>query len=73
MFTGGFELAHSEIQLTDLKKHKRAVRYANSNDGIAVHANSTHHDIAWDRAEVLDREDNWHKKKACSLEKRKTP
>ena len=33
-------------------KHKRAMRYA---DSIAVPANSTHHDIAWDRAEVR----NW--------------
>ena len=37
-----------------LKEHKRAVKYVGSNNGTAFHANNTHHDIAWDRADILD-------------------
>jgi hypothetical protein len=35
-----------------LKEHKRAC--SRSNNGIAVHANKTLHDIRWDSAEVLE-------------------
>jgi hypothetical protein len=33
-----------------------------SNNGIAVHANETLHDIRWDSAEVLEQETNWTKR-----------
>ena len=36
-----------------LKEHKRAVTMDQPNNGIAVHANKTRHDILWDSAEVL--------------------
>ena len=46
-----------------LKKHKRAVKMDNQNNGIAVHANKTLHDIQWDSAEVLERKSNLYKRK----------
>ena len=39
-----------------LKEHERAFTINNQNNGIAVHANKTLHDIQWDSAEVLKRE-----------------
>ena len=48
---------------TRLKEHKRAVRYDDQNNGIAVHANNTCHTIQWGDAEVLDKEQNWSKRK----------
>ena len=46
-----------------MKEHKRAVRMDHANNGIAVHANSTLHDIRWDSAEVLEQESNWWKRR----------
>ena len=46
-----------------LKEHKRAVRMDQPNNGIAVHANKTRHDILWDSAEVLEQETNWTKRR----------
>lgn len=34
-----------------------------ANNGIAVHANKTLHDIIWDSAEVLEQENNWMKRR----------
>ena len=44
-----------------LKEHQRAVKVNNKSNGIAVHVNSTAHDIDWDNAEVIDHEQNWRK------------
>ena len=44
-----------------------AVKTEQSNNGIAVHAKNTHHDIQWDRAEVIGREPHWHKRKLEAL------
>ena len=46
-----------------LKEHQRAVKNRQTTNGIAVHANSTHHSILWDSAEVVCRESHWHKRK----------
>ena len=46
-----------------VKEHKRAVRMDHANNGIAVHTNSTLHDIRWDSAEVLEQESNWWKRR----------
>lgn len=48
---------------TRVKEHKRAVRMDHTNNGIAVHANSTLHDIRWDSAEVIEQENNWLKRR----------
>ena len=34
-----------------------------TNNGIAVHANRTMHDIRWDSAEILGQKSNWLKRK----------
>lgn len=46
-----------------LKEHKRAVKTDNRNNGIAVHANDTWHSIEWNKAEVIDSEQNWLKRR----------
>ena len=46
-----------------LKEHRRAVKMNNKSNGIAVHTNSTSHDIDWDSVEVIDQEQNWIKRK----------
>ena len=46
-----------------LKEHRRAVRMDHDNNGIAVHANNTFHDIKWGSAQVIERETNWYKRK----------
>ncbi len=48
---------------TRLKEHKRAIRYDDQNNGIAVHANTTCHTIQWEEAEILAIEQDWHKRK----------
>ena len=46
-----------------MKEHRRAVLQDNKNNGIAVHANNTMHDIQWSSAEVLHSESHWYKRK----------
>ena len=36
-----------------LEEHQRAVKSRQTTNGIAVHANNTHHNILWDSAEVI--------------------
>ncbi len=48
---------------TRLKEHKRAIRYDDQNNGIAVHANTTCHTIQWEEAEILAKEQDRHKRK----------
>ena len=40
-------------------EHKRAVKNADSNNGLAVHITKTKHQIEWDKAEVICREEQW--------------
>ena len=44
-----------------ITEHKRAVKNVNSNIGIAVHVAKTKHQIRWDEAEVICREEQWTK------------
>ena len=46
-----------------MKEHQRAVRQDNTNNGIAVHANNTMHNILWESAQILHRETHWHRRK----------
>ena len=46
-----------------MKEHKRAVRTHQSTNGIAVHVDTTGHDIQWDSAQVLEREPMWWKRR----------
>ena len=46
-----------------LKEHKRAVKTHQENNGIAVHANKTLHEIQWDSAQALERESIWWKRR----------
>ena len=46
-----------------ITEHKRAVKNADSNNGLAVHVTRTKHQIEWDEAEVICREEHWMKRK----------
>ena len=46
-----------------ITEHKRAVKNADSNNGLAVHVAGTGHTIHWDEAEVVCREEQWTKRK----------
>ena len=46
-----------------MKEHKRAVKNNNRNNGIAVYANDTEHSSDWEKAEVIDKEQNWRKRR----------
>ena len=46
-----------------ITEHKRAVKNADSNNGLAVHVASTEHKIRWEEAEVVHREEQWTKRK----------
>ena len=46
-----------------ITEHKRAVKNADSNSGLAVHVAGTGHTIHWDEAEVVCREEQWTKRK----------
>ena len=46
-----------------ITEHKRAVKNADSNNGLAVHVAGTGHTIHWDEAEVVWREEQWTKRK----------
>ena len=39
------------------------VRNADSNNGLAVHVAETEHEISWNEAEVVCREEQWTKRK----------
>ena len=44
-------------------EHKRAVKNADSSNGLAVHVTKTQHRIEWNEAEVICREEQWMKRK----------
>ena len=46
-----------------LAEHKRAVRRMDSNNSLAVHVQGTTPSIAWDKAEVIEQENNKIKRK----------
>ena len=46
-----------------ITEHKRAVKNADRNNGLAVHVASTKHKIRWGEAEVVLREEQWTKRK----------
>ena len=46
-----------------ITEHKRAVKNVDSNNGMAVHVAKTKHQIRWDEAEVICREEQWTKRK----------
>ena len=47
-----------------LKEHERAVETDNrKKNGIAVYANNTWHSIDWAKAEIIDKEQNWCKRR----------
>ena len=46
-----------------ITEHKRAVRNADSNNGLAVHVAESEHEIRWNEAEVVCREEQWIKRK----------
>ena len=45
-----------------ITEHKRAVKNADSNNGLAVHVARTEHEIRWDEAEIVYREEHWMKR-----------
>ena len=45
------------------RSYQRAVQRRQTNNGIAVHANSTQYNIQWDSAEVVCQEIHWYKMK----------
>ena len=55
-------LARKNVK-TKNTEHKRAVRNVDRNNGLAVHAAETEHEIRWDEAEVICREEQWTKRK----------
>ena len=44
-----------------MTEHKRAIRNVDNNNGLAVHVAGTEHEIRWDEAEVVCREEQWTK------------
>ena len=46
-----------------MTEHKQTIRNADNNDGLAVHVAKTEHQIRWDEAEVVCREEQWTKHK----------
>ena len=48
-----------------ITEHKRTVRNADSNNGLAVHVAETEHEIRWNinEAEIVCREEQWTKHK----------
>ena len=41
-----------------LAEHRRAVRRMDNNNSLAVHVQRTTHSITWDKAEVIEKENN---------------
>ena len=46
-----------------MTEHKRAVRNSDPNNALAVHVSKMHHDIKWEEAKLLTREEHWTKRK----------
>ena len=46
-----------------LAEHRRAVRRMDNNNSLAVHVQRTTHSITWDKAEVIEQENNKIRKK----------
>ena len=46
-----------------MTEHKRAVKNNDPNNALAVHVTKTHHNIKWEDAKVLTREEQWTKRK----------
>ena len=46
-----------------ITEQKQAVKNADSNNRLAVHVTRTKHQIKWDEAEVICREEHWMKQK----------
>ena len=44
-------------------EHKRAVRMGDVNNGLAVHSLKTGHPIEWSQARVVEREENWYRRR----------
>ena len=45
-----------------LKEHKYAVSWADTNNGIAVHANEHNHKILWEHTKIVEKEPFWMKR-----------
>ena len=46
-----------------MAEHKRAVRMGDVNNGLAVHSLKTGHPIEWRQARVVEREENWYRRR----------
>ena len=46
-----------------MAEHKRAVRMGDVNNGLAVHSLKTGHPIEWSQARVVEREENWYRRR----------
>ena len=46
-----------------MMEHKRAVKNNDPNNALAVHVSKSHHDIIWEEAKVVAREEHWTKRK----------
>ena len=44
-----------------MTEHKRAVRNSDPNNALAVHVSKSHHNIIWEEAKVVAREQHWTK------------
>ena len=50
-----------------LKEHQRAVRRMDNNNSAAVHVRDTGHNISWENAKKMLKEDNKMKRMTCIL------
>ena len=46
-----------------LAEHKHAVRMGDVNNGLAVHSLKTGHPIEWSQARVVEKEENWYRRR----------
>ena len=46
-----------------MTEHKRVVRNSDPNNALAVHVSKSHHNIIWEEAKVVAREQHWTKRK----------
>ena len=44
-------------------EHKRSVRMGDVNNGLGVHSLQTCHPIKWSQARVVEREENWYRRR----------
>ena len=42
-----------------MTEHKRVVRNSDPNNALAVHVSKSHHNIIWEEAKVVAREQHW--------------